>query len=100
MDYKLHLPEYLAKCINKNRPELHCNGQCVLMKKLRVQEKEETKKNMVVFEGNAFYLHEELTLLTKSTSNIDLGKVYFSPYILHYKYQFNHTVFRPPLYFS
>lgn len=29
-------------CVNKNKPELHCNGQCYLMKKLKqAQEKEE-----------------------------------------------------------
>lgn len=29
-------------CENRNRPELHCNGQCVLMKKLKVLEDDET----------------------------------------------------------
>lgn len=29
-------------CVNKNKPELHCNGKCYLMKKLKqAQEKEE-----------------------------------------------------------
>lgn len=31
-------------CTNKSKPELHCNGQCFLMKKLKqAQEKEEKK---------------------------------------------------------
>ncbi|MFA4869100.1 MAG: hypothetical protein WC623_12915 [Pedobacter sp.] len=31
-------------CMNKSKPELHCNGQCFLMKKLKqAQEKEEKK---------------------------------------------------------
>lgn len=34
---------YIAKntCVNRFRPQLHCNGNCVLMKKLKQQEKEE-----------------------------------------------------------
>jgi len=34
---------YIAKelCVNKNRPEMHCNGRCYLMNKLKqAQEKE------------------------------------------------------------
>lgn len=34
---------YIAEntCENRYRPQLHCNGNCVLMKKLKQQEKEE-----------------------------------------------------------
>jgi hypothetical protein len=39
--------EYVAKvlCENKNRPELHCNGQCYLAKKLKAAEQQE-RQNM------------------------------------------------------
>jgi hypothetical protein len=42
MGFKMN-QEYIAKntCINRFRPKLHCNGNCVLMKKLREQEKDE-----------------------------------------------------------
>jgi hypothetical protein len=35
--------EYVAKvlCENKNRPQLHCNGQCYLAKKLKAAEQQE-----------------------------------------------------------
>ena len=34
--------EYISKnlCINKDRPKLHCNGKCQLMKKLAEEEKQ------------------------------------------------------------
>jgi hypothetical protein len=40
--------EYIAKefCVNKNRPELHCNGQCYLKKKLKQAEEKEQKQNL------------------------------------------------------
>ncbi|MDN3669060.1 hypothetical protein QWY93_06950 [Echinicola jeungdonensis] len=35
VDFKMQ-QDYIAKvlCINKDQPEMHCNGQCILMKKL------------------------------------------------------------------
>jgi hypothetical protein len=43
---------YIAKefCVNKNRPELHCNGQCYLKKKLKQAEEKEQKQNLKVQE--------------------------------------------------
>ncbi len=42
MSFKMN-QDYIAKnlCENRYRPKLNCNGNCVLMKKLRQQEKEE-----------------------------------------------------------
>lgn len=37
---------YIAKelCINRNRPELHCNGRCYLMNKLKQAQDKEQKQ--------------------------------------------------------
>ena len=35
LEYAVKLEEYKAKCINKARPEMHCDGRCILMQKLR-----------------------------------------------------------------
>jgi hypothetical protein len=40
VEYYLKMEVYLEKCANKKRPELHCNGQCVLMQKLRAMNAE------------------------------------------------------------
>jgi len=32
-DYYQHRQSYLERCINKNKPALHCNGKCQLEKK-------------------------------------------------------------------
>lgn len=34
-EYYVKMDVYLEQCINKDRPELHCNGQCILMQKLK-----------------------------------------------------------------
>lgn len=35
IEYYAKMEVYLEKCANKKRPELHCNGQCILMQKLK-----------------------------------------------------------------
>jgi hypothetical protein len=37
---------YIAKelCVNKNKPELHCNGKCYLMNKLKQAQDKEQKQ--------------------------------------------------------
>jgi hypothetical protein len=40
-DYFANYSNYQKNCINKYRPQLHCNGKCILMQKLKQQEKNE-----------------------------------------------------------
>jgi hypothetical protein len=35
INYYIKLEEYKRNCVNKAKPEMHCNGQCILMQKLR-----------------------------------------------------------------
>lgn len=93
----MHLPEYLAKCINKDRPQLHCNGQCVLMKKIAEKERKEAKKNLVAYEANAFYVHQESTVFTLSEQYEDTEKQQVLPHIADYTFDYLSTVFRPPI---
>lgn len=39
--YIIQKKEYVKRCANKARPQLHCNGKCQLMKKIQAQEKKE-----------------------------------------------------------
>jgi hypothetical protein len=31
IQYQMNRAEYLAKCVNKDKPKLHCNGQCAFI---------------------------------------------------------------------
>src|SRR5690606_6824622 len=97
VEYQIHLPEYLAKCINKDRPQLHCNGQCVLMKKIEEKEKEETKKNIVVYEYSSLYVHKENTIYTLYQPNEEAHQSHFSPYLIDYTFNYNTPIFHPPI---
>jgi len=35
LDYFTHLQQYEETCENKDKPEMHCNGQCHLAKKMK-----------------------------------------------------------------
>lgn len=96
IDYQIHLPEYLAKCINKDRPQLHCNGQCVLMKKIREKEKEETKKNMLVYEYSSLYVHKETILLKRYQPEEEASPLHFPPFLIDYRFTYHTSVFHPP----
>ncbi len=38
--------EYIAKvlCINRNKPEMHCDGNCILMQRIKAEEDQERKQ--------------------------------------------------------
>lgn len=97
LDYQLNLPDYIAMCINKNKPQLHCDGQCVLMKKIREKEKEDTKKNLVIYEYSAHYVHKEQIFFTLYQPNEEIIEKTFSPYLIDYRFTYNSPIFRPPI---
>lgn len=97
MEYQIHLPEYLSKCINKDKPELHCNGKCVLMEKIKENEQKEAKKNLVVYDYSALYVHKEHITLTIYQPNEESGEKSFSPYLIDYRFEYNTSIFRPPV---
>lgn len=44
LDYLFQKKEYMKRCINKARPQMHCDGTCLLMKKIKAQEKKEQEQ--------------------------------------------------------
>lgn len=97
IEYRFHLPEYLAKCINRDQPQLHCDGQCILMQKINDKEQGEASKNLVAYEYSSLYLHKEYSLLSMQRPVEASGQDQFSPYLIGYNFQHLHTVFRPPV---
>ncbi len=97
MEYEIHLPDYIANCINKSRPDLHCNGQCVLMQKIRDKEKKESKKNFVVYEYSSHYVHKEFSTLIKPITVEEPVEKPLPIYISEYRFEFSNPLFRPPI---
>lgn len=97
VDYQVHLPKYLAECINLDKPQLQCNGQCVLMKKIQEKEQEDTKKNMLVYEYSAYYMHNNYTSLEPLKPREEVDNAGFSPYLLGYSFNYHASIFHPPI---
>jgi len=83
-------------CENRDRPELHCNGQCVLMKKLKAMEDDGTngtgdhaspKVETVVFILPELIIFHSL-FIPKSITPIPSNE--------SYHYLFSNDNFRPP----
>jgi hypothetical protein len=51
-DYYVNSSSYLADCVNKDRPWMHCNGRCQLCKKLHQQAGGEDKQSPERRSGN------------------------------------------------
>ncbi len=52
-DYYVNTSTYLANCVNKDRPWMHCNGRCQLCKKLHQQAGAEDKQAPERKSGNS-----------------------------------------------
>lgn len=78
LDYYIKMEIYLEQCTNKKRPELHCNGQCILMQKLKAlnvetQEPSAPAPAKINFEDYPIGFVEalpSLNLLSPNTNNL------------------------------
>ncbi len=76
VDYFANTRAYAKNCENKARPQLHCNGKCQMMKKLKQEEKKDEQnperkvetKNEYVLSSKSFY--PGFTYFTSSQKDI------------------------------
>ncbi|SEK19442.1 hypothetical protein [Parapedobacter koreensis] len=84
-------------CENRGRPELHCNGQCILMEKLKALEDKETQRTgdshaNPKSETVAFLLPESFVLHAPTVSRTTTP----FPREASYQYLYSADNFRPP----
>jgi hypothetical protein len=98
IDYQLR-KDFIAKvlCINKQKPQLNCNGKCFLAKRLKTAEEQESKT-----QHNIFNKYEVPTLICQEISNPHFQSVSFThssasdTYSNHFSGFFTLHIFRPP----
>ena len=64
IDYYANTSTYEKDCVNKNKPWMHCNGQCQMMKKMRQEENKDQQnperkadnKNETVLSSKSFFV--------------------------------------------
>ncbi|QNK64959.1 hypothetical protein H7F33_10935 [Pedobacter sp. PAMC26386] len=92
--------EYIASnlCINRNRPEMHCDGKCYLMKKIKQaeeNEKKEAARNNLSLLEVSFY-QEPFSFSFHDPFTLNIGNHSFPAYAYLYTSHYIRNIFRPP----
>ncbi|MDH5825872.1 hypothetical protein ACFX5U_15275 [Sphingobacterium sp. SG20118] len=98
VDYKLNTIAYAKFCLNKDKPLMHCNGQCVLMQKLKKQAEKETKQAPVNLDQLAYIHPMDIFDFKKNKYNPQIRVPKYDLKDNMYTFQFAETIFHPPLY--
>ncbi len=78
--YQINKNEIAAKfCVNKNKPMMHCNGQCYLGKQLKKAEENEKRQSQSLREKD-----EVITLYSTTTSLSYIPSYHFVSYLGYY----------------
>lgn len=95
--------QYISEvlCVNKNRPEMHCNGKCVLMQRVqnevdRASEKgQQMLRNLIERDVVVFFENYKLPIFQKDDIAIPRNKI--NVLYINRKPQSEHTdIFHPP----
>lgn len=96
LDYFVNTDFYLENCTNKDRPELSCNGQCILMQKMAESQPQNSNSEATVFTPLATeYLKNafEISLSESSFLEDSLQEVLWYS---HYDYLNSYSITHPP----
>jgi hypothetical protein len=92
--------EYIAKalCINRSKPEMHCNGNCILMQRLKAAEEQEKKEipQKLKEHHEILYCFDIKNWLLPSPVDVVCKKQLLTFYLSPCKTSFVTAVFRPP----
>lgn len=93
--YKIN-QKYIASllCENRKNPELHCNGNCFLMKKIK-QANDKEKNNEAEFKKNNAYEALISTILSIHAPFVKFTKLVFKNLSFSYPEKSN-FIFQPP----
>ena len=103
--YELNKADITARyCENKNRPELHCNGQCYLAKQLKkadaeLQSKEQEQQQHLVFGSKIFNNDYFISIETNTSCHLILTqrkKEKIPKIAACYSFDFSKQLFHPP----
>lgn len=92
--------DYIAQylCENRDAPQLHCKGTCILMKKMK-KAREDEKKNIEhkIKEGQTFVLTSSIALLSPSVQVDTVEKGNFDMRKSQYSFDGSNRILRPPI---
>jgi hypothetical protein len=98
LDYYTHTSQYANTCINKDKPMMHCNGKCQMMKKIQTEEKKDQENPERRGENkNEITLSSRSCFLSISTFPIRTAKIpKTTSYIVGHILDRSLDIFHPP----
>ncbi|SHF19027.1 hypothetical protein [Pedobacter caeni] len=91
--------DYIANalCENKDKPQMHCNGRCVLAKKLKQAEQNEEKQRAQSQEKANVLFFCKMNRVKVEECLLSLQNSVFNSFYLHFKpSSFSNDIFKPP----
>ena len=100
IDYVVNY-DYISKvlCVNKEKPKLHCNGKCHLMKELAKNSESEnpiSTNKKIASQETAVVFCEEIKTFAIAPIYFQKTKKANSNYSNMYSYKITNAMFRPP----
>ena len=100
LDYQVHKEQITELfCVNKDKPTLHCNGECHLVKQLRKASDSESKAPASGFAKVKYDVVVPATFRLRTPVSVQLAPLPFAQLMpTHYAFTAVHGVFRPPIF--
>ncbi|WP_237738905.1 hypothetical protein [Galbibacter marinus] len=89
-----YIAEYL--CINKDKPEMDCNGKCYLMEMLE-EENQQKKQNLPAIDLREYPIGFVQVLHIPSVTQLSFKTKNNTIYTRQYSSLFNDSLFHPPI---
>ncbi len=97
VNYYTNKQEFLANCENKSRPELACEGKCILMKKIKAAEqKEEQEKKESKGSGSADILSSRSFFTNELNLTKKISAQDYSLHVVSNTIDQSYPLFHPP----
>ncbi|RPG30041.1 hypothetical protein [Flagellimonas sp.] len=81
-------------CENKDKPELNCNGKCMLMQMLRAQAEDDEPLPVIGWEEVLVFFMELPSYNLPSSNENETNPFYYTDF---YSYHFSDTLIKPPM---
>jgi len=96
LDYYTNTSRYAKDCENKAKPQIHCNGKCQMMKKLKQEEKKDQQNPERKSENKKEYVLSSKSFFPVLSEIICEHKIFFLPYRLGNTIKMPRSIFHPP----
>lgn len=90
--------DYIAKflCINKDKPELQCNGKCHLVKQIEKQQQQEPFSALSISLENYPIGFVDIMKINALVGFAEDKNPTKTPYQVLYRFDYNYCTFQPP----